>query len=87
MLEGWEDWVDIDTIKACIRHASGAIVAVAIFLLIRLAIYFAVKDNTLRMTLETIDSFALVGLFLWLVYQTGCILWNRRVKVEKATPL
>ena len=87
MFEGWEEWVDTETIKACIRHASGAIVAVVIFLVIGLAIHFGTKDNRLRSALESIDSFALVGLFVWLVYQTGCVLWNRRVKVERAKRL
>lgn len=53
---GWEEWIDLDTIRACVRHATGAIPALLIF--------------------------ALVGLFLWLVYQMGCILWNRREKVR-----
>lgn len=81
---GWKEWIDLDTIKACGRHATGAVGAVLIFLAIRLVIKFGVKEGTLQDILETIDSFVLVGLFLWIAFQTGVILWNRRIRIEKA---
>jgi len=75
---GWQEWLDLDTIRACIRHATGAIPALLIFALVGLAIDYIIMDETMRRALVTIDGLALVGLFLWLAYQMGCILWNRR---------
>jgi len=80
----WEDWIDRDTIKTCARHASGAVASVLIFLAIRYIVRFGVEEGLLRTVLETTDSFVLIGLFIWLPYQMGVILWNRRVKIEKA---
>jgi hypothetical protein len=79
---GLEGWIDFDTIRACVRHATGAIPALLIFALVGLVIRLIIIKGTLRGILETIDGLALVGLFLWLVYQMGCILWNRREKVR-----
>jgi hypothetical protein len=79
----WEEWLDIDTIRACVRHATGAVPALLIFALVGLVIHYIISDDTLRLALETIDGLALVGLFVWLVYQMGCILWNRREKIGR----
>jgi hypothetical protein len=79
----WEAWVDLDTIRACVRHASGAIPALLIFALVGILIHHTVRDDILRRVLEVIDGLALVGLFLWLVYQMGCVLWNRREKIGR----
>ncbi len=78
----WEGWLDLDTIRACVRHATGAIPALVIFALVGLAIRVIIRDEVLRLVLVAIDDLALVGLFLWLTYQMACILWNRRVKVR-----
>ena len=78
----WREWLDLDTIRACVRHATGAIPALLIFALVGLAIYI-VRDEALRRTLEMIDNLVLVGLFLWLAYQMGCVLWNRRERIGR----
>ncbi len=80
---GWAEWLDLDTIRACVRHATGAIPALFIFALVGLAIRYIISDDILRRALEAIDGLALVGLFLWLIYQMGCILWNRREKIGR----
>ncbi len=79
---GWEEWIDLDTIRACVRHATGAIPALLIFALVGLVIRLIISKGTLRQVLEALDGFALVGLILWLLYQMGCILWNRRERVR-----
>ncbi len=80
-----DEWIDLDTVKVCVRHATGTIGAVVVFLIVRVVIRFGVEKGTLQTILETVDSFVLVGLFIWLAYQTFVILWNRRTKIE--TPL
>lgn len=80
---GWQGWVDLDTIRACVRHATGAIPPLLIFALVGILIHYTIRDEILRRALEGIDGLALVGLFLWLVYQMGCVLWNRREKIGR----
>jgi hypothetical protein len=81
----WGEWVDLDTIKVCVRHATGTIGAVLVFLAVRVVIHFGIEKGTLQTILEAVDSFVLVGLFVWLAYQMFVILWNRRTRIE--TPL
>lgn len=77
---GWIDWLDINTLKILSRHASGVIGAMVVFKLIGLFIEWGFKEGTLRNVLVTIDSFVLMGLFIWLIYQMGRLLWMGRVR-------
>jgi hypothetical protein len=74
------EWLDLDTLRILSRHASGVIGAMAFFKLIAWFVEWGVPEGKLRLALELIDGFALVGLFLWLVYQMGMLLWQRRVR-------
>ena len=74
------EWIDLDTLKILSRHASGVIGAMAFFKLIAWFVEWGIPEGSLRLALELIDSFALVGLFLWLVYQMGVLLWLRRAR-------
>lgn len=76
----WTESVDIDILKILSRHASGVIGAMAVFMVIDLLAEWWLPDGTLKTVLKTIDGFVLVGLFLWLAYQMGHLLWLRRVR-------
>lgn len=76
----WSDWVDIETLKILSQHASGVIGAIVVFELIGLAVNWGLSPGTLKTVLNTLDSFVLVGLVVWLAYQMGCLLWKKRVR-------
>lgn len=67
----WEEWVDIATIKACVRHATGVVPALAIALGIRIAIQWTMEEGPMRTILEGADTLWLVVLCLYLIYQTA----------------
>lgn len=76
----WSEWIDIDTLKILSRHASGVIGAIVFFKVIALFVEWGFKEGDLRTIVETIDSFVLVGLSVWLAYQMAYLLWIRRVR-------
>lgn len=77
----WNEWIiDVETLKILSQHASGVVGAILLFKILAFIIDLGFKDRTLKIILESVDSVVLVGLFLWLAYQMGCLLWKRRVK-------
>ena len=79
---GVQEWVDIETIKIIMRHSTGSVVALVVFALMDYGIKVFIIDETLKFILHTIDHWALIGMFAWLVYQMGCLCWNSRVKIN-----
>jgi len=76
----WTEWLDIDTLKILSFHASGVIGAILVFKIIGFFIGWGLKGGTLKTVVEAIDSIVLVGLFLWLAYQMGRLLWKKRTR-------
>jgi len=76
----WGEWIDFETLKTLSWHTSGVIGAILSFLVIGYIINWGIEKGLVKTVLEYIEGFALVGLVLWLVYQTGHLLWIRRVK-------
>jgi len=76
----WDEWIDLTTVKALSQHASGTLAALGFFAIVRLALALVALSSTTRTILEGLDEFVLVGLFLWLIYQMGCLLWKGRIK-------
>lgn len=68
------DWVDIETIKALSKHASGVVPSLLFFWVVGSLVDEVVRDKDLKHTLHLIDGIILVGLVLWLAFQTACIL-------------
>ncbi len=75
-----DEWIDLTTIKTLTQHASGTLVALALFVLVRFALAIVKLSETTRAILEVTDEFVLVGLFLWLIFQMACALWKGRIK-------
>jgi len=82
----WTEWVDSDTLKILSHHASGVIGAIAVFMVIGFLVEWGFKGK-LKIVMETIDSFVLVGLMIWLAYQMGVLLWKRRVRIKNGPGL
>jgi len=80
----WREWLDIDTWKILVRHGSGVAGAMAVFWFIGFLIEKVIKDDSLKGVLDKIESFGLVGLLGWFLYQTGVLFWNRREKIVRA---
>jgi len=76
----WSDWIDFDTLKTISWHTSGVVGGILSFIVIGYIIDWGIGAGPVKGVLESIEGFALVGLVLWLVYQTGHLLWIRRVK-------
>lgn len=76
----WDEWLDLKTIKAVVRHASGVITVLVLFALTGWIIDASVSDDDWKKVLKTIDYVVMTGLFLWLIYQMGCVLWHERDK-------
>lgn len=76
------EWIPVDTIKVCVRHASESIAVLSIFYVVGLAIHYLVLDPTFRAILGWVDDFLLVIVFMLLGFQLFCILWNRRVRFD-----
>lgn len=76
----WDDWIDVATIKALTQHASATLIALILFGIVRFALKLVPLSETTRAILEVVDEVVLVGLFAWLIYQMGCLLWKGRIK-------
>lgn len=76
------EWIDLATVKALSQHASGTLAALGFFALVRAALTLVTLSGTTRAILQGTDEFVLVGLFFWLIYQMGCLLWKGRIKNE-----
>ena len=76
----WDEWFDIQTLKAICRHLSGAVGAIIGYRVLSLAAEWSLKDGTLHKVLKTMDNFVLVGLMIWLAYQLAWLLWKQRLK-------
>ena len=75
------DWLDLDTLKILCRHASGSLGAMLLFTLANKLAEYTVTGQFLMATLRWMDIFIVVGLWLWLASQMGCLLWDRRVRI------
>lgn len=74
----WSEWIDFETIKALSKHASGIIPGLVFFWAFGALVDELVYDEPLKHILHKVDGFILIGLVLWLAFQTGCILWKHR---------
>jgi hypothetical protein len=75
-----EEWIDLATIKALTQHASGTLVALTLFGIVRFALSLVTLSGTTRAILEVTDEFVLVALFFWLIYQMAGLLWKGMIK-------
>ncbi len=82
----WADWIDLDTIKALSRHASGSIGAILVFKAMGVLVDWGFTGR-LKMVLKTIDDFVLVGLLIWLAYQMMILLWKGRIRIRNGSGL
>lgn len=76
----WGEWVDFGTLKTVSFHTSGIVGSLLSFMLIAYLIGLAIPEGPVRTILEWIEGFSVIGLVGWLVFQTGYLLWIRRVK-------
>ena len=76
----WPEWIDVNTLRILSRHLSGVIGTIAVFMVVYFLIEWAWPEGILKTILETIDSFVVVALFIWLAYQMAYLLWMRRVR-------
>jgi len=76
------DWVDVPTIRSICSHASGAAVSLLVFAALGTVASLAIQNARLRVIVLTIDAVVLVGILLWLAWQTAVLLWNNRIKIN-----
>ena len=80
----WPDWIDLDTLKALSRHASGSIGAILVFKAMGVLVDWGFTGR-LKIVLKTIDDTVLVGLLIWLAYQMGVLLWKSRIRIRNGS--
>jgi hypothetical protein len=73
------EWIDFAFLRACSLHASGSVAAMGSFKLTALLTDHLVEEMWLKAIVHWIEGLTLVGLLVWLAYQLGVLLWNRRV--------
>lgn len=72
------EWLDIEFLRALVRHGSGSVFALAIFAIIGFAAELLVRDDTLRAILRKTDDVVLIGIVVWLALQLAHQLWRHR---------
>ena len=73
------EWIDLVFLRACSLHASGSIAAMGSFKLTAFVADHLVEELWVKTLVHSIEGVTLVGLLVWLAYQLGMLLWDRRV--------
>lgn len=76
----WDDWLELETIKVLVRHASGVAVSMLLYWLIGRLLHLLVDEGLIRLIIEDSERFLLLVQFVWFVYQSGLVLWKKRLR-------
>ena len=76
----WGEWLDLSTIKALSQHTSGTLTAFLCFAIVDRAVKWSPLAERTRSILEAMEQTVLIGLVVWLVWQTALVLWKGRVR-------
>ena len=77
---GYDEWIEIATLKLLLRHASVNIAALILFATVGYIGHLVIPLGPIRIILDFVEEFVLVGLILFFAYQTALLLWKGRVR-------
>jgi hypothetical protein len=71
------------TLNAIAQHTTSTLAAILSFSLVTFVVRVVLKPGLVVTFIEDMDQFVLLMLVLWIVYQTGLVLWKTRVKFPR----
>ena len=76
--------LNVDTLLALLEHFTSAVPCLVLAIGFRFIVQFAYpeQEDSTRQILLFLDDSMVVGVIVWLIYQLGVTLWNRRQRID-----